>query len=422
MKHAWLAVAIFACGVPVPERAPDGVPPEPSPPEQATPGPAVAERTLLRWVNRAASETLSALGPSLDGVVRHRAGPDGVFLTTDDRPLVAALDLDALGVTPVDRARLDEAARAAAPSDEACTAGALRNLAAELLVTPGTSDGVIVSRIDAATSSIDLVMYQLRSTNVRAALARAARRGVAVRVLLDRTQESAERALPELVAAGAQARLSSERFVYTHQKTLLLDRKTLFVFTGNFDRASFGSGRNYGVFLREPEDIWDAEDLFEADWNDRDADLPCTRLVVAPSNARDRLVELIDGARQAVVMEALYASDSRVLDALVRAKERGAAVRVLFNDPSFGVGDATDEARILRQGGIDVRRSPELFIHAKLVVVDDRTAFVGSENFSTNSLLRNREVGVVVSAPAIDAGEILAVFERDFAAGLPFAP
>ncbi len=42
-----------------------------------------------------------------------------------------------------------------------------------------------------------------------------------------------------------------------------------------------------------------------------------------------------------------------------------------------------------------------LDIHAKALVVDDRIAFVGSENLSRASLTADRELGIVTGDPAV---------------------
>lgn len=51
-------------------------------------------------------------------------------------------------------------------------------------------------------------------------------------------------------------------------------------------------------------------------------------------------------------------------------------------------------------------------IHSKDVIVDDREVFVGSINWSENSFLGNREVGVIVGHPKV-AGYYADLFRRD---------
>jgi phosphatidylserine/phosphatidylglycerophosphate/cardiolipin synthase-like enzyme len=353
-------------------------------------------------------------------IVAQRAGADGIRGTADDGEVYTLAELTSLGATRGDLSKLARAAATTAPVDEACSASTARSLTSELVVTPDQGDARVLSLIAGAQRTIEVVMYELSATSVRAALAAASARGVKVRVILDRTRPRTPAMLAALHAAGIAAQASPSHFTFTHQKTMVVDGAKVLVFSGNFDRASFATGRNFGIVLRDPEDVWDVQELFEADWTGRAPDVSCTRLVVSPVNSGERIVALVDGATTTLAIEALYASDPAVLDAIVRAKARGVAVRVLFNDPAFGVGDASDEANLLAGHGIPVRRSPSLFIHAKLVLADRARAFVGSENFSTTSLGRNREVGVVVSASDVDVATIAAVFDHDFAAGVAF--
>jgi phosphatidylserine/phosphatidylglycerophosphate/cardiolipin synthase-like enzyme len=54
-------------------------------------------------------------------------------------------------------------------------------------------------------------------------------------------------------------------------------------------------------------------------------------------------------------------------------------------------------------------------VHPKDVVVDGKEAFVGSENLSTSSLDRNREVGLLLADP-VAVRSLEATFERDWGA------
>ena len=54
----------------------------------------------------------------------------------------------------------------------------------------------------------------------------------------------------------------------------------------------------------------------------------------------------------------------------------------------------------IKQSGVQVREDPQLYMHAKIIVVDNKVAFVGSENISTQSLDQNRELGIIVSDPS----------------------
>ena len=133
-----------------------------------------------------------------------------------------------------------------------------------------------------------------------------------------------------------------------------------------------------------------------------------------PVHSRARILALIASATKSLDVEAMYVTDHPVIDAIADAKARGVVVRVLLNDPAHGMGDSSDAVSQLGQAGIPIRRSGALFVHAKLLVVDGVHAFVGSENFSDNSLDSNREAGVVVSTPSANVARIVSTFEGDW--------
>jgi cardiolipin synthase A/B len=278
----------------------------------------------------------------------------------------------------------------------------------------------VLELVATATTSLDVTIYQLYSRNVISALTAAAKRGVRVRVIQD-WKEASESTMSTLREAGVLVKTSSRTFRFMHQKTMIADGKVAFVFSGNFDRRSFGSGRNFGVVLDDEDDLADFLELFEADWDARSPSLSCTRLVVSPVNARARILELVANATRSLDVEAMYVTDDAVIEAIENAKSRGVEVRVLLNDPSHEMGDSSAAVSLLTQAGIPVRRSGTLFVHAKLLVVDGAHAFVGSENFSGSSLDSNREAGLIVSTPSADVGRIVSTFESDWTASPAYA-
>ena len=62
---------------------------------------------------------------------------------------------------------------------------------------------------------------------------------------------------------------------------------------------------------------------------------------------------------------------------------------------------------------MQVREDPQLYMHAKILVVDNKEAFVGSENISAQSLDQNRELGIIVSDPSA-LNKIQTTFQYDW--------
>jgi len=128
--------------------------------------------------------------------------------------------------------------------------------------------------------------------------------------------------------------------------------------------------------------------------------------------ALDRLIAGIDAAQRHVhLMYYIYADDAvgrRVSDALVRARQRGVAVRVLMD--AIGARDGLKaHAPALRAAGAEVvallpfrlfkreRMRPDLRNHRKIAVIDGSVAFFGSQNIvspTANKGLTNEEMVV----------------------------
>jgi phosphatidylserine/phosphatidylglycerophosphate/cardiolipin synthase-like enzyme len=100
--------------------------------------------------------------------------------------------------------------------------------------------------------------------------------------------------------------------------------------------------------------------------------------------------------------------DREIEAALIACVRRGVRVRLLTN-----TGAAPDLAR-LRQAGVAVHQVASPYIHAKMIWVDDRWAFIGSENISAASLDRNRELGVLIANAGVLA-RLQSIFTQDWA-------
>jgi cardiolipin synthase len=288
-----------------------------------------------------------------------------------------------------------------------------RPAAVALHVLPEAGARPLLRSLEAATTSIDLEVYLLSHPQVIAALGSARARGVRTRVLLEQRPFGGgdnATAFAELQRIGVEARWSGPAFRLTHAKTLVVDRARAWVMTANLTRAAFQSNREYLAALADPEQVSELAALFEADW-DRTALQPrADGLVVSPSNARARIGELIAGASESLDLEAEELVDAESVRRLGEAAARGVTVRVVM---SPGANDAGREA-LARAGG-NVRSLARPYVHAKMILADDARLYVGSVNLTAQSLDRNREVGVLLTAgPALELAR--STFERDWRA------
>ena len=289
-----------------------------------------------------------------------------------------------------------------------------------LVVEPDQGLGAVYQAITGAQHSIDLVMYELEDSAAVSDLVQAERRGVAVRVILDQAYARSENqaAYSALLAGGVAVHWSSTQVDITHQKTLIVDAREALIMTGNLTSQYYSTTRDFVVADTDPVDVAAIGAVFDADF----ANAPVTPsagddLVWSPGS-EPRLASVIEGASRRLLVENEEMSDPEIIAALEAAAGRGVDVEVCMTDSSSW---SSEFAALVHAGVRVVTYAPDasLYIHAKVIVADpgsaDERAFVGSENFSSTSLDRNRELGIVLDGPAID-GQLAAVVEGDISA------
>ena len=287
-----------------------------------------------------------------------------------------------------------------------------------LLIEPDDGKRGLTRPLRGARRTVDLTMYLLTDHTLIHDLEYAAASGVRVRVILERRPFSNDAsgistnqsAYDQLYAAGIPVRWTSGRYALTHQKTLIVDGAVAYIMTMNWSRSAFTSNREFAIADAEPADVREAQAIFEADWRDSTPTLRDPNLFVSPVNSRARLLALLRRARGDVAVYAEEVQDPQLEATLIACARRGVRVQLISN-----AGDATNAAGIARlhAGGVHIRLLRQPYIHAKLVVVDRRWAFVGSENISSASLDRNRELGVLVTDP-VALARLAATFDQDW--------
>jgi phosphatidylserine/phosphatidylglycerophosphate/cardiolipin synthase-like enzyme len=280
----------------------------------------------------------------------------------------------------------------------------------------------VLKMIDSAHKSIDLTMYELTDTQVEAALAGAAKRGVDVRVLLNR-KDPFESSSPNaaaytyLNAHGVSARYSPAYLSLTHEKSLAIDGSEAAILTLNLD-GDYASTRDFGVLDTQPADVSAIVATFDADWAaERTTPSTGTGDLVWSPGAASTVLKLINGASKSIDLENEEMDYRSATSALCAAAHRGVDVKVVMTYSS----EWASAFHELEGCGahIHVFHGQAYYIHAKVLIADGDAALVGSQNLSTESLDYNRELGITLQTPAV-VSEVTDWFESDYARGSSF--
>jgi len=139
-----------------------------------------------------------------------------------------------------------------------------------------------------------------------------------------------------------------------------------------------------------------------------------TGLMWSPG-AQQQIVADIGAAKKTLGFTSEELADTKVIAALVAAARRGVVCRIVMTDsPDWNAGFEQVSA-----AGCAVHVFPDssraLYIHEKIVVTDRARVLIGSQNASSTSLNKNRELSIqITAAPIVSAIE--KTFDGDFTA------
>ncbi|MBM3390581.1 MAG: cardiolipin synthase ClsB [Betaproteobacteria bacterium] len=326
--------------------------------------------------------------------------------------------------------------------------------AVTLLETGSAFFPALIAAIDAAEREFHLETYifedDATGRDVAGALSRAAQRGVAVRVVVDGfgSPAFAARLRPALEAAGVQVlvfrpeiarlRLRRHRLRRLHRKLAVADGRTAFVgginIVDDVDAAHPAPPRfDYAVRLEGPllapvhatvRKLWAL--VAWANFRRRLRQALPTPTLAAPrgtlraafvmrDNFRHRrdieeayLHAIGSASRDIVLANAYFLPGLRFRRALFEAAARGVRVSILLQGKvEYVLQHYATQALYgaLLDAGMRIFEYHRSFLHAKVAVVDDRWATVGSSNIDPFSLLLAREANVVIE----DSGFSLAL-------------
>jgi cardiolipin synthase A/B len=271
---------------------------------------------------------------------------------------------------------------------------------------------------------VRMTMYELTDPAAVNALIDAHNRGLDTRVILDtafRGRQTNAATFQELSDAGVAVKWAPNGVIY-HQKTITVDDATAAVGTGNLMPQYYATGRDAWVLDTNPTDVAAIAATFDTDYTSEPSGrpppaTPAPNLIWSPM-ARASFLQHIDQATQSIDLTNEELKDRPVISALDKAAQRGVHCRIVMTEnPAW-----TNALAEVSAAGCSVHLFPNtesvLYIHEKMLLTDNTSLIIGSQNLSTTSLVENRELSLALDT-AVAAELIAAVqstFDADYAA------
>lgn len=276
--------------------------------------------------------------------------------------------------------------------------------------SPGKPDGsqalreALLDSIAHAEHRVDVAMYNFSWLEAADVLLAAARRGVAVRVVID--SDALDNRAVQRLQQGKIPLVGDRREGLMHNKFILVDDEILWSGSLNLTPASLDQDHNVFLRIRSGELVAlyreEFEEMFTAHQfgggqalalRDRQVKVEGVEVEVwfAPDDHPGRtLAERVQEARERVDFLAYTLTRDDLRDAMIEAAQRGVQVRGVFDAEQSDAGG--NDYTALRRAGLDVRLdgNPGL-MHEKVLVIDGEMVVAGSYNFTRSADETNDE-------------------------------
>ncbi len=161
--------------------------------------------------------------------------------------------------------------------------------------------------------------------------------------------------------------------------------------TNNITASAFKSSREY-MFHSYNQDTWDSLNLiWDKDWNGikiENSDIH-PNLLICNINCRAGIEYLLNSTTESIIIQTQYIVDANIL-AILKNKTELSEFKIIVSD--------TESNNDLLEyfGPIKIKKLKKPYVHAKMILIDNKYLLLGSMNLSDNSLDNNREIGIIL--------------------------
>lgn len=282
----------------------------------------------------------------------------------------------------------------------------------QLIIEPDMGRAPLLTAIRSTQHSINLIMYGMTDQALLNALIDKKHQGKTIKVLLEQTPYHANSENQKAIAQLQKNHISWQGNVppyqYLHQKTLVLDQQKAIVMTFNLTHSTFKNERNFALILDDPATVHAIQTHFIADWNHVPTSISSDQLLYSPDNSREALTKLIKHTKKSLQLYAQSVSDYAMVGELAKLARQGKTVQILTSKKLRKKQEA-----FLLHAGVHIRYHKKYLIHAKVFIIDNTKAIIGSLNLTKTSLDRNRELSVLSQDQKI-IQQLQQVFAKDW--------
>lgn len=274
----------------------------------------------------------------------------------------------------------------------------------------------ITNQIDNAKIRVYVEVYIFTEKRIKKALIDAKKRWLDVKVLLEKNVYLANNlntaTFKELEKNWIEIKYSnSDNYALNHSKMMVIDEQVM-VSTANYSYSSFKYNRDFFLFLKNEKILKVFLDIFESDFNGTKKNIYQNNLLLSPFSSRKKIEYGIKNAKKTIQMYVENFSDKDIIQLLINKRKQWVRIQIIFPDLKK-VSSNREEIKLFKDNNIDIKMIQKPVIHAKSLLIDEKYLYLWSENFSSYSLDKNREIWLFIINSEI-IREFIAIFKADF--------
>jgi len=290
----------------------------------------------------------------------------------------------------------------------------IQNISWSFFRSPGESLKKELQTFSSTQQNLDLWTYEFTHKDFKTALKKLAENDMNIRIIVeDKKYQQYKNTLKNLISEFSwysNIQLKSDKQMWTeyvHAKVNLIDSGFI-IQTANLTNSSFASNREY---FFQSADFWVRKSLHTIFEKDRIGTKLTMKdihpnLVVCNINCRGVIEQLLNSAKQSIIIQTQYITDDK-LRIILKAKKQLPEFKLL-------VADTDDNDELIRYfGNTYARKFKKYYNHTKMILIDHKTLLLGSMNLSATSLDKNREIWIIILDPTI-IDEFTAQFYKDW--------
>lgn len=273
----------------------------------------------------------------------------------------------------------------------------LQNIQGEFFRSPGESLDKELTAFSAAKIGLDLRTYEFTHKDFKTLLKKLAANGVNIRIIVeDKKFQQYQNTLKELsqyFSGYSSIQIKSDKQMgteYTHAKVNLIDSGFI-IQTANLTHSSFAKNREHFFVSYDFGVRTSLHMIFEKDWKWENLSIKDIHpnLVVCNINCRGVIENLLNSAKESIIIQTQYITDNALWN-ILKTKKDLPEVKML-------VADTDDNDDLVRYFGDDhARKFKNYYNHTKMILIDHKILLLWSMNLSQTSLDENREIWILL--------------------------